>query len=97
MVYYVLLNFCLLFITFVIIIIYFVNVTFFYAKLELDVCHRVDNQTSGNTLQQLTTSGKIAIEPVFQTWVLVAGCPSSHQPAQIREEALESGNLFSGS
>ena len=27
---------------------------------------------------------------------LVAGCPSSHQPAQIREETLESGNLFRG-
>ena len=29
--------------------------------------------------------------------VLVVGCPSSHQQAGIREETLESGNLFSGS
>ena len=28
---------------------------------------------------------------------LVAGCPSSHQAARIREEMLESGNFFSGS
>ena len=39
----------------IIIILYFENVTFFHAlKLGSDVCPRVDNQTSGNTSQDLT-------------------------------------------
>ena len=41
----------------IIIIFYFENVAFFHAKLGSDVCPRVDNQTSGDTLQDLT-SGK---------------------------------------
>ena len=38
----------------IIIVIYFDNSTFLHAKLGSDVCPRVDNQTSGNTLQDLT-------------------------------------------
>ena len=34
---------------------------------------------------------------VFPWECLVTGCPSLRQPARIREEILESGNLFSGS
>ena len=47
----------------IIIIFYFKNVAFFHAKLGSDVCPRVENQTSGDTLQDLTRppSGKIAI------------------------------------
>ena len=47
----------------IIIIFYFKNVAFFHAKLESDVCPRVDDQTSGDTLQDSTQtlSGKIAI------------------------------------
>ena len=37
-----------------IIIIYFENATLFYANLGLDVCPRVDNQTSGGISQHLT-------------------------------------------
>ena len=46
-----------------IIIFYFENAAFFHAKLGSDVCPRVDNQTSGDTLQDLTRplSGKITI------------------------------------
>ena len=41
----------------IIIILYFENVAFFHAKLlGSDVCPRVDNQTSGDTLQDLTRS-----------------------------------------
>ena len=39
---------------FIIIIFYFEIVTFFRAKLGSDVCPRVDNQTSRDTLQDLT-------------------------------------------
>ena len=35
-------------------ILYFENVVFFHAKLGSDVFPRVDNQTSGDTLQDLT-------------------------------------------
>ena len=38
----------------IIIVFYFENVTFFHAKLGSGVFPRVDNQTSGNTLQDLT-------------------------------------------
>ena len=38
----------------IIIILYFENVAFFHAKLGLDVCPRIDNQTSGDALQDLT-------------------------------------------
>ena len=46
-----------------IIIFYIENVTFFHAELGSDVCPRVDSQTSGDTLQDLTQplSGKITI------------------------------------
>ena len=36
------------------IIIYFEIVTFFHVKLGLDVCPRVDNQTSDDNLEELT-------------------------------------------
>ena len=52
------------------------NITFFHAKLGLDVCPRVDNQTSGDTseestrpLSQLSTHG-------YWSEFVVAGCPS---------------------
>ena len=38
----------------IIIVFYFQNVAFFHAKLRSDICPRVDNQTSGETLQDLT-------------------------------------------
>ena len=38
------------------IILYYENVAFFHAKLEWYVCPRVDNQTSGDTLHDLTRS-----------------------------------------
>ena len=37
----------------IIIILYFENFTFFHAKLESDVCSRVNNKTSGDTLPDL--------------------------------------------
>ena len=43
------------------------------------------------SLRQLSIPGNI------ENKVLVAGCSSWHQPARIREETLESGNLFSSS
>ena len=48
---------------FIIIIFYFENVASFHTKLGSDVCQRVNNQTSGNTLQDLTRplNGKIAV------------------------------------
>ena len=79
-----------------IIIFHFENVTFFNAKLGLDICPRVDNQTSGDTLQDLTQplSGKIAMSQLSTNgyWSKVP-----HQPVRITEETLESGNLFSSS
>ena len=36
------------------IIFYFVNVTLFHAKLGSDVCHRVDNQATDDTLKDST-------------------------------------------
>jgi len=41
---------------------------------------------------------KAAVYP-WKSWseILVLGCPFSHQPTRIREETLESGNLFSDS
>ena len=52
---------------------------------------KVDNQP-------LAFSLKAVVYP-WEYWnkVLVTGCSSWHQPAQIREETLESGNLFSSS
>ena len=85
-----------------IIIFYFENVAFYQAKLGLDVCPRVDNQTSGETLQDLTRplaeKSPSAIYPPkgfgtsFWWWDAIP-----HQPVGIREKTLESGNLFSGS
>ena len=49
----------------IIIIFYFENVAFFHAKLGSDVCPGVDNQTSGETLQDLTCH-----QPVIHPWVL---------------------------
>ena len=69
----------------IIIIFYFENVThFFHAKLGSDVCHRVDNQTSVDTLSDLTRSlVGIAISQLsthgYMSEILVplADCPSS--------------------
>ena len=64
----------------IIIIFYFENVAFFHAKLGSDVCHRVDNQTSGDTLQELTRplSGNIAISKIStHERVLVGKYPST--------------------
>ena len=79
-----------------IIILYFENVAFFHAKLGLDVCPRVDNQTSDDTLQDLT-------QPLVEESLSVSYPPMGigasfwWRDAMIREETLESGNLFSGS
>ena len=56
-------SFQMLAVIIIIIIFYFENVTFFHAKLRSGICPRVDNQPSGDTLQDLTRplSGKIAI------------------------------------
>ena len=87
---------------FIIIIFYLENVAFFHAKLGSDVCSRVDNKTSGDTLQDLTRplvekSPSASYPPMgigasFWWWDALP-----HQPVGIREETLESGNLFSGS
>ena len=67
----------------IIIIFYFENVAFFYAKLGSDVCPWIDNHNSGETLQDLTRplSGKIAISQLsthgYWGKFLVAGCPST--------------------
>ena len=84
------------------IIIYFENVAFFHAKLGLEVCPRVDNQTSGDTLQDLT---RPLVEKSPSASYTPMGIEASfwwrdalpHQPVRIREETLESGNLLSGS
>ena len=85
-----------------IIIIYFENVAFFHTKLGLDVCPKVDNQTSGDTLQDSTQppSGKIAISQLsdhgYWSEVSVAGCPSTPTGS---DKGRDSGiwNIFSGS
>ena len=62
-------------------------------ELGSDVCPRVDNQTSGDTIQDSTwpLSVKNRHQPVIHPWSVFP-----HQPVQIREETLECGNLFSG-
>ena len=66
-----------------IIIIFILKVAFFHAKLGSDVNPRVDNQTSGDTSQDLTQSlsGKIAISQLsthgYWSEFLVAGCLST--------------------
>ena len=55
----------------IIVIFYFENVNFFHDKLGSDVFPRVDNQTSGDTLQDLTRPlGKNRHQPVIHSWVL---------------------------
>ena len=62
-------------------------------------------RTSGHQnlspIPMVFTSGKIVISQLstYGYWseFLVAGCPSLHQPVRIREETLESGNIFSNS
>ena len=49
----------------IIIIFYFENNAFFHAKLGWDVCPRVDNQTSGDTLQDLTQGWHFAGKNLF--------------------------------
>ena len=62
---------------------YFENVAFLHAKLGSDVCPRVDNQTSGETLQDLTRPlvEKLAISQLSThgNWseLLVVGCLST--------------------
>ena len=83
----------------IIIIFYFENVTFFHTKLGSDVCLRVDNQTSGDTLQDLTRplveKSPSASYPPLGIVVFAGGMPNPHQQVWIREETLESGNLCS--
>ena len=102
----------------IIIISYFENLVFFHAKIGSDVCPRVDNQTSGDTLQNLTwpLSGKISISQLsthgfviiykskYLNFLVSFSLASfwwhdvlPYQPVRIREETLESGNLFSSS
>ena len=86
-----------------IIIFYFENVAFFHSKLGLDFYPRVDNQISGDTSQYLTRplSGKNAISQLstHEYWSKSYGVrmPFHTKQFRIREETLESGNLFSGS
>ena len=86
-----------------IIIFYFENVAFFHAKLGSAIRPRVDNRTSGVTLQDFnsTISGKMAISQLSTTHANGASFrwqdALPHQPVRIREETLESGNFFSGS
>ena len=67
----------------VIIIFYFENVSFFQAKLRLDVRPRVDNQTSGNTFQDFTRPLVLKSPSAsYPPWVLgseflVVRCPST--------------------
>ena len=83
----------------IIIIFYFENVAFFHAKLWSDICPRVDNQTSGNRLQDST---RPPVEKSQSASYPPMGIEASfwwrdalpHQPVRIREETLESGNLF---
>ena len=76
----------------IIIIFYFENVAFFHAKLGSDICPRVDNQTSGDTLQDFTRPqvGKITISQLsthgYWSEFMVEGCPSIFQPVRIMEE-----------
>ena len=53
--------------------------------------HKVDNQPLPFSLK--------AVVYLWEYWnkVLVTGCSSRHQPARIKEETLESGNLVSSS
>ena len=75
------------------IILYFENVAFFYAKLWSDVFPRVDNQTSGDTLQDLTRplvekSPSASYRPIgigVSFWWQDA---LPHQPVRIREKTL---------
>ena len=53
-----------------IIIFYFENVAFFLAKLGSDFCPRVDNQTTGDTLQDLTQPLVEKLPSVIYPWVL---------------------------
>ena len=47
----------------IIIIFYFENVAFFHTKIGSDVCPRVDNQTSGDTLQDSTQPLRVEKSP----------------------------------
>ena len=82
--------------------IHFENIVSFYVKLGFDICPRVDNQTSGDTLQDSTrplveilpsaSYPPMGIRASFWWWDALP-----HQPVRIREETLESENLFSSS
>ena len=81
----------------IIIIIYFENVAFFRAKLGSDVCPRVDNQTSGDTLQDLARplvekSPSASYPPMGNGANFWWQDTLPHQLVRIREETLESGN-----
>ena len=62
--------------------------------LDLSFSH---SDASISRKSHLVTIRQLAIHGNVGTSFWWSGCPSSHQPAQIREETLESGNLFSGS
>ena len=86
----------------IIIIFYFENVAVFHAKLVSDTCPRVDNQTSGDTLQDLTRPVKKLPSASYPLMGIGASlwwqdALPHHQPVRIRKESLESENLFSGS
>ena len=51
---------------------YFENVTFFHAELGSDICPRVDNHISGDTLQESTRPlvEKNAINQLSTPWIL---------------------------
>ena len=77
--------------------VHFENVAFFHAKLGLDACPRVDHETSGDLTRPLVEKLPSASYPPtgigasFWRWDALL-----HQPVGIREETLESGNLFIG-
>ena len=85
----------------IIIIFYFENVAFLHAKLGSDICPRVDNQTSGDTLQDLTQLVKKSPSASYPTMGIGASFwwrdALPHQPVRKREETLEFENLFSDS
>ena len=75
-IFWICLNWIELSILIIIIIFNVENIGFFHAKLGSDVCPRVNNQTSGDTLQNLTRpltwKSQIYPENPEETWVIVS-------------------------
>ena len=88
---------------FLIIVFYFENVAFLYAKLGSDVCPRVDepNLWQHCTRFNSTTKWKKSSSACYPPMGIGAGfcwrVALPHQPVRVREEILESENRFSGS